>query len=522
MRDDGLLRRFSELRWTPATRTPDLEVCISADDQHAVDLGEVAVNVGTVLERITEALGLPMSGLGVRIEASLGKGTFEIRAQSRVRLRGELGVPAGEWLQRHRAAGPLGRTGVVAVPPDLDAPMRPEDLLVRAAEAVAWADPSELDRLEAQRVRELIPEGLDVTSEDLPRWRGAIRGLLRARISLKNVPQLSPRSDGVPWLEPSAPRLAEDLERPPNELRVGADAFAKLWPAQGPVLLQRLISQAVDGIWSTIGVACTPAPVLAKADDLPPWGFEVVIHGLVRAAGEVPEAAQEWIHPTTGVRTNAPPRYDSDAISRSLAAQVGACLEEAAPEFVDLASVEEYLAQQAERLAELVGVVRHRVPDDMLAEVLYRLVEERRSLRGASVLERLLEAGEQPVVELVADDAEQEAALRWAEYWREVTALAELARTAAPLTRPPAWRMTLDASSIAELRAAADETDAAAPVLQQVDAAASSHPDEDGVLVVPLDLRPAVARLVRAQLPALRVLTTHESVEVQVDDDRPA
>src|ERR671911_526230 len=111
MRDDGLLRRFSDLRWTPAPRTPDLEVCISADEQN-VDLGEVAINVGTMLERITEALALPMP---------------------------ELGVPAGRWLRRHRAAGPLGRSGVVTMPLDLDAAMRPEDLLVRAAEAVSWA-----------------------------------------------------------------------------------------------------------------------------------------------------------------------------------------------------------------------------------------------------------------------------------------------------------------------------------------------------------------------------------------------
>jgi hypothetical protein len=120
----------------------------------------------------------------------------------------------------------------------------------------------------------------------------------------------------------------------------------------------------------------------------------------------------------------------------------------------------------------------------------------------------------------VLDEAEQDAALAWAEDQLDVSGLVELARTVVPLARPPAWTVALEADAIARLRAD-HNGEAEAHVLRMLDATATGHPDGDGVLLVPLDLRPAVSRLVRAQLPALAVVTPHEAVEGQLDDECP-
>ena len=520
MRDPALLRRLAGMRWTPPPRTADFEVCI-AGDREVVDMAELTLKLGTALERITLELELPMPELGVRVDRRLADGTFEVRALGRTRLCGDLAVPSGQWWRQHRAAGPLGRSGVVSMPADLDAPMKAEDLLVRAAEAVAWSDPGDLDRLTDERVQSLLPPALDVTTDELPRWRDAVRGLLRARISPHALYGLS--MDGARELVPSAPRLADELGRPPSGLRLGADLFASVRPADdGMSELQRQIAEVVEEIWTTRGVACTPTPDPVVDEDLAGWGFEVVLAGVVRAAGEIPDSAaplREWIHPVTGLRVDTPRRDDAESVESMLAAQVSACLQEAAAEFVDLAWVEEYLDLHAERLAELVEVVRHRLPEDRLTEVFARIAGEGRTLRGPAVIERLLEAGDQPAIELVLDEAEQEAALGWAEDWLDVTGLVELARTAAPLARPPAWSVALGETSIAQLRAG-DDGDAEASVLRLVDAAAGPS-DGDGVLVVPLDLRPVVSELVRAQLPTLPVVTRHEPVDVQLDDECP-
>jgi hypothetical protein len=524
--DEDPAQWFSGYGLPPPTGLPVVEVRIAVG---TVAHDEAAQEVLRVTAVACERLGLPEPVVDIDDDDTLPTAGYELAIGGVVRISGSFDTSLLDWWRQHPVAGPDGRTGLAPATREPGEPLPPVSQLARAAEEAVWDDPGLLVPEDKAELRALLPSGLYVTEKGLTSWRSALRKLAAMRVPLGPL-----QEEGQ--VSPDAARLAPRLRPFKTRLVLGSDLYAQAEPnRRGPegeghrILLDELLRES--------GVLHPPSLAYDVGDGLDPWGWRIEVNGLPRAAGVLPDGrvcadgrAPEpgvplWVNPRTAavwcwIQVDVGAGLSHDEV---LSSHLGACLEEAAVEHVDGPWVEGRLDQLGRGLPALSAALR-AWPIGVLTTALGALVTDGLSLRDRRVLECLTEFGEVAAVDMAADGSEARWLHELAGTVDDSDAVAEFVRCriGEPLRarhrgRPVA---ALSAALVARLRSALSRPassigaygyDETRGVLRGLDALIRQHGAAvPPVLLVPLDLRAAVARLVRAQFPRVDVVSRHE------------
>jgi type III secretion protein V len=276
----------------------------------------------------------------------------------------------------------------------------------------------------------------------------------------------------------------------------------------------------------------------------------MVINGLPRATSEIPQNRRflrvsqpvaaglrplPWVSPVGGWRgvwaldpggAVLGTEHSWDAVE-FLGLHLSACLREAAPEFCDLAWVQQIFDRLDQRHHRLMQPVRARFQEEQIAAVLRGLLADGGSVATLpQILERLLEYDLLPPAGLVLDEQEMRGSLRWT--MDETAPLIEYVRASLKeyLTYQqsrgtgtvPVFLIGPDLTATLRRLLRSDETgrgisDRAVviPLLREIEQelAARSGGEMPAVLTS-IDLRASLRRLLAAQQPLMRVLSYND------------
>lgn len=538
--------QFTTRKWEPAVDryATGLEICVGQGIPQPV-ADEIRDAAKSILDSCCRALNLTVPPIAVTQADRLREEEYEVIVAKACRLAGSLSGSVLTWCQLHPTAGADGRTGLAASLPSKDDALRPSSEIARALEEVLWDDPGLL--LSEEAVENLTADSVAST---WPSKADVVRELVKRRLPVASLGDTLARLavDGDP--RQTIEQVAGALRSYDVRVRLGQRLHDAVRPQDPTSWFQTfLLPEVRSTLFAELGVAYPAFWFEILAGQLTEDSYQIVVNGLPRATGKVPQGRvliqvpptsaerldlQGCVHPLTGVLCSwldaslSPSATDYPSVTDAsgfVAAQLQACLREAAGEFADVAWVQQQLERLEPAFPELVQTTRRQWSDYAIAAVCSQLVDESISMRDLTrILKGLNEPGanDQSPEGGVGDPTIAESLRRrLADYisdrfaqqrlWPPAPGLHRVQRTLWAIQIGRKRRKQLETVlQTAETPSIYDFTDAASFLRELQDQMASWSLPYSPVLLTVGEVRPHVRRLVAAQFPRLSVLKLDE------------